>query len=110
MSLVSKLLALVVVFGIAGLVSAKDASAAKPVHGHFVKLDGKNIVIKSGHKGEEKEVSVPTDDKTTVTIDGKSATLSDLKEGQNVTITETNGVASHVEVAAHKAKEKPASK
>jgi len=34
-------------------------------------VDGTNLVINSGKKGQEKEVTVATDAKTVVTIEGK---------------------------------------
>jgi hypothetical protein len=84
---------------------AKPAKAKKDqIKGSVVKVDGSTVVISAGKKTEAKEVTIATDEKTVVTIEGKAAKLADLKPGQKVTITPETGTALTIEVPAPKAK------
>src|SRR3954469_10031516 len=84
----------------------KPAKAAKKagLKGSVVKVDGTKLVISSGKKAEAKEVTVETNDKTVITVDGVTAKLADLKPGQKVVITPDTGTAEKIDVAAPKAK------
>jgi hypothetical protein len=85
---------------------AKPAKPAKKagLKGSVVKVDGSNLVISAGKKTEAKEVTVATDDKTVITIEGKPGKLADLKPGQKVVITPETGTALTIDVAPAKAK------
>jgi hypothetical protein len=101
----SKVAAVLAVVAI--LCAVQTASAAKKpkaLKGQVVKVDGTNLVIKSGKKGEQKEVTVATDAKTVVTIDGKEGKLADLQEGQRVSITPETGTAETITAMAPKPK------
>jgi hypothetical protein len=100
------------VFAIAAMTAAVPA-ADKPetkakknagLRGTVVKVDGNKLVISSGKKAEAKEVTVETDDKTVVTVEGATAKLADLKPGQRVVISPDTGTAAKVTVPAPKAK------
>jgi hypothetical protein len=101
---------LFVVLAIVAMVSAVNAAdPAKPkknagLRGKVVKVDGTNLVISSGKKGEEKEVTVATDAKTVVTIEGKEGKLADLTAGQRVVVTPPTGTAEKIEVPMPKPK------
>ena len=87
----------------------KPAKADKPakaagLRGKVVKVDGLNLVVTTGKKGQETEKTVATDDKTVVTIEGKEGKLADLKAGQVVRITPDTGTATKIEVPTPKAK------
>lgn len=82
--------------------AADKPKAAKGVKGKVVKVDGTNLVIAVGKDGTEKTIA--TDDKTKVTIEGKEATLADLKAGLMVAISPAEGTAATIEVAAPKPK------
>lgn len=84
----------------------KPAKPAKKagLKGSVVKVDGSNLVISAGKKTEAKEVTVATDDKTIITIEGKPGKLADLKPGQKVVITPETGTALTIDVAPAKAK------
>lgn len=88
----------------------KPAKAAKKagLKGSVVKVDGNNVVISAGKKNDVKEVTVTTDDKTVVTIEGKPAKLADLKPGQKVVITPETGTAQTIDVPAGKVKKNAA--
>jgi hypothetical protein len=88
---------------------AKPDKPAKPakkagLKGSVVKVDGNNLVISAGKKTDAKEVTVATDDKTVVTIEGKPGKLADLKPGQKVVITPETGTALTIDAPAAKAK------
>jgi hypothetical protein len=90
-------------------VTPKPAKADKPakgtgIRGKVVKVDGTNLVVTTGKKGQETEKTVVTDDKTVVTIEGKEGKLADLKAGQVVRITPDTGTATKIEVPMPKAK------
>ena len=99
------------VLAIVAMVSAVRAAddAPKPknnkgLRGKVVKVDGTNLIISSGKKGEEKEVTVATDAKTVVTIEGKEGKLADLTAGQRVVVTPPTGTAEKIEVPMPKPK------
>ena len=100
------------VLAMVALVSAVNAADPKPpkaakkasLKGAVVKVDGTKLVVNNGKKGGDKEVTVETNDKTVVMIEGKEAKLADLKPGQRVTVTPDTGVAEKIEVPIPKAK------
>lgn len=54
------------------------------VKGEVVKVDGTNLIIKTGKEGKTQEVTIATDAQTKVTVDKKDATLADVKPGMAV--------------------------
>ncbi len=107
MKSVKNLLAVAIVLGVATLAMAqdKDAPKEKPkgLYGKVVKVDGKNLVVKvrAAKPGDEpKEVTIATDDKTEVTIEGKPAKLEDLKADMRVLVTPETGTAARIAVLA----------
>ena len=115
-----KILSLVAVLGLtAGIATSYAAAATAPqatqladkpakkagVKGKVSKVDGTNVTIKSGKKGEEKDVTIATDANTKVTLaDGKDGKVADLKEGDAITVTPETGTAATIVVAAPKPK------
>ena len=60
----------------------------RTIKGTVSSVDGETLVVSVTNKqGEKRDRKIKTDDKTKVTLDGKEAKLSDLKEGQQVKIT-----------------------
>jgi hypothetical protein len=60
--------------------------------GTISSIDGDTVVVSSTNpKGEKKDHKVKTDASTKITLDGKDAKLSDLKAGQDVSITPGQG-------------------
>jgi hypothetical protein len=95
----AKLLAVVAVVAMVGsIVMAQDAPAARGLRGTIVKVEGANVIVKTMARGttEAKEVTVATDDKTAVTVDGKEAKLADLKAGMRVNVTPAEGTATKI--------------
>ena len=82
----------------AGYAKEKAAGEKKPavLRGEVVRVDGTNLTVKVGK--EAKEVTVATDDKTVVVIEGNTAKLSELKAGQKVVVTPAHGTATRIEV------------
>ena len=100
---VATLLALVAVLGMVGVAVAAEGDAPKKtrtpgIWGKIVKVEGTNIVVAARTRGSEdtKEVTVATDDKTVVTLDGKEAKLANLKADMFVRITPATGTAEKV--------------
>ena len=97
------LLAVAVVLGVVGMMWADAGKGEKPkpkaegLRGIVVKVEGTNLVIKVRQKeGEPKEVTVATDEKTEVMLDGKAAKLADLKPEMRVMVTPETGTAEKV--------------
>jgi hypothetical protein len=86
----------------------KGAKKAAGLKGTVVKVDGSKLVISSGKKAEAKEVTVETNDKTVITVEGQTAKLADLKPGQKVVISPETGTAEKIDVPVVKAKKKDA--
>jgi hypothetical protein len=105
--------AVVVLFALGGVVGAakpeatkadKAAKKDKGLTGVVVSVQGSSLKIKS--KGKEgTELTVATDDKTVVEIDGKAGKLADLAAGQKVVITPATGTATKI-AATTKGKKK----
>jgi hypothetical protein len=68
----------------------------KGLYGVVVKVEGKNVVIKATKT--KKEVTVVTDGKTKVVIEGKPAKLADLKAGAEVKVIPETGTAAKIAV------------
>lgn len=66
----------------------KDKPKVPALHGQVVRVDGSNLIVRvRGKKGEEpREVTVATNDRTLVRIDGSDASLAELKEGMRVVV------------------------
>ena len=128
MKTLTKLMAVLAILGFVNVAMAADDAApkadkpnkaakadkAKPgkptgkvIKGQVVSVDGSTLKIKTGgKKAEQKEVTVTTDASTKVVIEGKQATLADLKPGQKINILHANqegtGPAVRVAVPAPK--------
>jgi hypothetical protein len=104
----TKLFAVLAIVMMVSAVQAADPAKpkkAKGLRGTVIKVDGTNLVINSAKKGEDKkEVTVATDAKTVVTIEGKEGKLADLHEGQRVVVTPDTGTAEKIEVPMKKPK------
>jgi len=102
----SKLAAVLTVVALLCAVQTVEAAKVKPLRGQVVKVDGTNLVIKTGKRGEQKEVTVATDTKTAVMIEGKPAKLADLKAGQkvNIMMADETGAGPAVKIAVPPAK------
>src|SRR6476660_8917088 len=87
-----------------------DKASKKALKGSIVKVDGTKLVISAGKKSDPKEVTVETDDKTVVTVEGQPAKLADLKPGQKVVVTPETGTAQTIDVPKAKAKARPDAK
>ena len=74
----------------------KVVATNKGRNGAFVKVDGKNVIIKTGRGDNAKEETIATDDKTKVIIDEKVAKLEDLKEGMRLTVLPETGTATKI--------------
>jgi hypothetical protein len=61
--------------------------------GFIIKVDGASLIFKDK---SGPEVTVATTDSTKVTIDGKAATLADLKEGYFVQVTSADDKADKI--------------
>jgi len=59
------------------------------VKGTFSSMDGNTLMVSVTNKktGDKKDHKIKTDSSTKVTLDGKDATLTDLKAGQELKIT-----------------------
>src|SRR4051812_845061 len=70
---------------------AEAAKGAKPTAGTISKIDGANLTItpraKKGTTETPADITVATDDKTTVTVNGETKAVSDLKVGDKVRVT-----------------------
>jgi hypothetical protein len=100
---IAKLLAVLSVVGLMGNVALAQGGGGggrgmNGLMGTVVKVDGTNLVVKQMARGqtEAKEVTVATDDKTKVTLDGKEAKLADLKEGLRVMVSPAEGTATTI--------------
>jgi hypothetical protein len=79
------------------------------LRGKVVKVDGDKLVIATGTKKNQKEVTVTADSATKVMIEGQAAKLADLKEGQQVAVTPAEGTPKRIAVPKPKADaDKPA--
>jgi hypothetical protein len=89
------------VFGVAFSGDSESKPATKPATlvGKVVKVDGEKVVVRPDQK-DAKEVTVATDAKTKVTIDGKEAKVAELKVNMTATVTPAEGVAEKIEAKA----------
>lgn len=85
----------------------KVADSGKKAHhmkGTISSIDGDTVVVSVTNKsGTAKDHKVKTDSNTKITLDGKDAKLSDLKSGQEVTVTpgaEKGAAASEIEATS----------
>ena len=101
MKFVLSLVAMVALLGFVGFTHAEDAPKPKVHHhkGQLISASSTELVYK-GMKANSKEHTVKVDDKTTVTLEGKPAKLSDLKADLYVTLTENEGVITEVAATA----------
>jgi UDP-N-acetylglucosamine transferase subunit ALG13 len=83
----------------------KVNATSKGLNGAIVKVDGKNVIVKTGRGDTAKEVTVATDEKTKVFVDDKAAKLEDLKADMRVTVLPETGTAT--KVIARAAMERP---
>ena len=76
---------------------AGAAAAHKPHTGTVVKVNGDVVVVKWANKaGAEKDHKIKTDANTKVTVDGHEAKLSDLKAGEQVSVSVSKHVATEI--------------
>ena len=111
MKSVLKLLCLVAVVGFVSstvLAARNNAGTTKPdaLHGKVLRVDGANLVVnvKESKEAVPTPVSIATDDKTVITLDGAAAKLADLKEGMRVNVTPKTGTATNIEASTKKHK------
>ena len=90
--------------------ATKVDATSKGMRGAIVKVDGKNVVIKSGMGDNAKEVTVATDEKTKVFVGGKAAKLEDLKADMRVTVLPETGTAKKILAMAGAPASRPAAK
>jgi len=90
----TKLLAMLVAVGLVCGVALAADTTTKPagLSGKIVKVDGDKVIVKPDQK-DAKEVTVATDAKTKVTVDGKEGKLADLKATMAVMVTPAEGTA-----------------
>lgn len=86
------LLALALCIGFTGTAHAAKEKKGKALRGKITKVEDGKITVKHGSD----EVTVSTDDKTSVTLDGKDAKVADLKEGLFVAVTPAEGTATSI--------------
>ena len=99
--------------GLVGVAQAKKPAdgkgkTGKPVRGQIVSVaaDGTNVVVMTSGK-KATEITVTTDDKTKVTIDGTDAKLADLKKDLWVQITPGTGLATDIKATTAKPEKTP---
>jgi ABC-type Na+ efflux pump permease subunit len=68
----------------------------KGLRGKISSVDGKSVVVTSRGKNASGDVTVMTDDNTTVTIDGKKSAVGDLKAGMFVMVSPAEGTAATI--------------
>jgi hypothetical protein len=68
------------------------------LRGKIVRVEGVNVTLQTWARKQEdrKEVTVVTDDKTAVTIDGKEAKVADLKADMYALVTPETGTAQKI--------------
>jgi hypothetical protein len=102
---VGTVLAAVAVLFVAGVAMADDAKpTSRGIYGQIVSVaaDG-NIVVKvNTSPTESKEVTVTTDAKTVVTLDGKDAKVADLKKDMWAMVQPSEGTATKIVATAEK--------
>ncbi len=78
---------------------APDVEHREPSHqrGILAHLDGTNLVITRAEHEEWVQLSIPTDDKTRVSLDRQEAKLTDLRPGMFVSVRLTQGSAINIE-------------
>ena len=107
MKKVFALLALIAALSLTCAVMAQDTTKpakAAALRGKVESVDGLVITIKN----KTGEATVTTDANTTFTLDGKPATLADVKAGEHLTATPTEGVATEVKLTSGNGKNKKA--
>lgn len=65
-----------------------------------------SLVVSSGPKKSAQDVTVETDDKTTVTLDGNPAKVTDLKAGLYVMVSPAEGTAATITATTTKPQRK----
>ncbi len=93
----SRILAVLVMMSFVGAVHAKEAADTATLTGKITKVTAKTIILVDADK---KNHTVRTDAKTKVTLDGKEATLAELKAGEDVVVTPNKGVAKSIEATS----------
>jgi NAD(P)H-flavin reductase len=81
------------------LVAAKKPPPTS-FEGLIVKVDGSSVLLNAADEKHFKPVSVETDSKTEVLLDGKTAKLDDLKLGERVIVSPPQGKAARIEQKA----------
>jgi len=81
-----------------GLARPAEEKREKSINGQFASLDGTTLVLTVGENG--REMRVPTEGATSVSIDGTAAKLSDLKPGHFVAARQVDGLTTRIEARA----------
>jgi hypothetical protein len=81
-----------------GTAPAPTPTKPATLKGTVVKVEGTNVVVKAAGK----EVTVATNDKTMVTLDGNAAKVGDLKAGMHVVVTPAEGIATEIKATSPK--------
>jgi preprotein translocase subunit YajC len=89
---------MVVVAPVAGKGKKEKTAVSGTLQGKVVSVNGANVVVKVA----KKEVTVATDDKTVVTLDGNAAKVGDLKAGMHVVVTPAEGIATEIKATSPK--------
>ena len=100
---VGTVLAAVAILCMVGTAVADEAKVDRGLYGQVISVaaDGK-VVVKVKTAKDEKEVTVATDAKTAVTLDGKDAKVSDLKKDMYVVVTPGEGTATKIVATTEK--------
>lgn len=78
------------------LVAAKKPPPTS-FEGLVVKVEGSSVVLSAADEKHFKAVSVETDSRTEVLMDGKAAKLDELKPGERVVVSPPHGTAARIE-------------
>ncbi len=95
-------------------ITPKEGTATKVIatspglNGQIVKVDGKEVTIKTGRGDAAKEVVVKTDEKTKVFIGETAGKLEDLKADMRVTVLPAEGTATKIIAMTPPATSRPA--
>lgn len=96
-------MSVLLVLSFAGLAQAKGKGKKPPtntVKGEIIKIDGNQVTVRVGKNKDAnmREVVFTTDANTQVIREGNQGQVSDLKVGQRVTVSPSEGTASRIEI------------
>ena len=103
---------LALVLGLSFVSPTMAAKGKKGLRGQVTSFSGDekkgSLAVTSGGKKNAQDVTVETDDKTTVSIDGNPAKVTDLKAGLYVMISPAEGTAATITATTSKPQRKKA--